>query len=47
MAKQKRREKYQPDENKTLMTDMKRIGLWSVLSTGIVVVVAVVIEAVV
>mgnify|MGYP001237737759 CR=1 FL=1 len=47
MAKQKAKEKYKPDEVVTLMTDLKRTGLWVIISVVVVVALAIVVEGVI
>lgn len=44
MARKNAKEKYKPDAVVTLMTDLKRTGLWVVVSIAVVVVLAFVIE---
>jgi hypothetical protein len=46
VAKKKSREKYKPDPVATLMTDLKRTGIWIVVSVAVVAAFAVVIESV-
>lgn len=47
VAKKKSKEKYKPDEVATLMTDLKRTGLWVVISVVVVVALAIVVEGVI
>lgn len=47
MAKKQGRTKYKPDEIATLMTDLKRTGIWTVLAIAAVIVIALIIERVI
>lgn len=47
VAKNKGKEKYKPDQVATLLTDLKRTGLWIAISVGVVVLIAVVVESIV
>lgn len=44
VAKKKGKEKYKPDQVATLLTDLKRTGVWIAISVGVVVLLAVVVE---
>jgi hypothetical protein len=44
--KRKVKKKVQVDHEKTLMRDLRRIGLWSLISVGVTVVIALIVESI-